>query len=93
MSSERCWKKVRDSVTQHQSKNIEDGHSSNEGFTIIPSCNTRFAKVKFRLKMTQLEIIFNSCPEGKIFRVNCPGAKNLGGNCPGGDSWGKMFGG
>ena len=45
------------------------------------------------LKMAQLEIIFNSCPEGKIFRVNCPGAKNLGGNCPGGDSWGKMFGG
>ena len=42
--------------------------------------------------MTQLEIIFNSCPEGKIFRVNCPGAKNLGGNCPGGDSWGNVRG-
>ena len=31
-------------------KNVENGNLSNEGFTIIPSCNNRFANVKFRLK-------------------------------------------
>ena len=46
---------------------------------MIPSCNTPFAKVKFRLKTTQSETIFNFCPEGKLFDGNCPI-----GNCPGG---------
>ena len=39
----------------------------------ILSCNTRFAKVKFRLKNAQLETILNSYPKGKLFRGNCPG--------------------
>ena len=42
---------------------------------MIPS-NTRFANVKFRLKMTQLETISNSCPRG---------------NFPGGISWETNF--
>ena len=56
---------------------------------MIPSCNTRFAKVKFRLKMTELETIFNSCPEGKLLRGNCPRGNFMEaniprGSCPGG---------
>ena len=51
-------------------KNVENGNLSNEGFTIIPSCNNRFANVKFRLKTNQIEIIFKSCPEGKSFMGN-----------------------
>ena len=34
----------------------------------ILSCNTRFAKVKFRLKNAQLETILNSYPKGKIIQ-------------------------
>ena len=39
-----------------------------------PRCNTCFAKVKFKLKNTQLETIFSSRPEG-----NYSGAVVLGG--------------
>ena len=57
---------------------------------MIPSCNTRFAKVKFRLKTTQLETIFNSCPKGKLFRGNCPGGNFMESNCMGGSClWGN----
>ena len=43
---------------------------------MIPRCNTRFAKVKFRLKTTQLKTIFNdglmggNCPGGQLFWQN-----------------------
>ena len=60
---------------------------------MIPSCNTHCARVKFRLKKTQLETIFNNCPEGKLFRGNCPGSKNMGAIVLGGISWGKLSGG
>ena len=53
----------------------------------ISSCNTRLAKVKFRLKKTQLKTIFNSRPEGKLFKGNCsrgngPWGNFKGSNCP-----------
>ena len=54
----------------------------------ISSCNTRLTKVKFRLKKTQLKTIFNSRPEGKLFKGNC-----LKDNCPRGISREKLFGG
>ena len=50
--------------------------------TRIASCSTRFSKVKFRLNMTQLETLLNSCPDGdlmgtivqgELFRGNYPG--------------------
>ena len=49
-----------DSIMQHQWKNVKNGHASNEGVTMFPSMrissyNTRYAKVKFRLKTTQLK--------------------------------------
>ena len=34
--------------------------------TRIASCSTRFSKVKFRLNMTQLETLLNSCPDGDL---------------------------
>ena len=58
----------------------------------IPSCNTRFAKLKLTLKTAQLETIFSSCPAGKLFRAIVRGAIVRGsvvqrelfrGNCPG----------
>ena len=49
----------------------------------IPVCTTCFAKVKSRLKITQLETNINSCPEGKLFWGNCPGGNFKGDNCPG----------
>ena len=62
----------------------------------IFSCNTLFAKVKFSLKTTQLETIFNSCLEGKLFRGDFmgvifqqlsngqkPRGNFMGGNCQG----------
>ena len=36
--------------------------------TRITSCNTCFAKMKLRLKMTQRETLFNSCQEGNLMR-------------------------
>ena len=65
-------------------KNIENGHSSDEGFTMIPSCNTPFAKVKLRLQTMQLETIFINCPDGNLFRGNCPWGEFYEGNYPGG---------
>ena len=68
----------------------------------IPGCTTCFAKVKSRLKTTQLEANFNSCPEGKLFSDICP-CRNLkeaivrgvvvqgklfSGNCPQAITWG-----
>ena len=38
---------------------------------MIPSCNTRFAKVKFRLKTTQLEAI-SKLPRGETIQVQLP---------------------
>ena len=73
---------------------VENGHSSYEGFTMIPSCNTRFVKVKLRLKTTQLETIFNSCPDGKLFRGNYPRGNFPGGNFMGGGQvceWGELL--
>ena len=55
---------------------------------MIPSCNNRFAKVKFRLKKMKLETIFNSCPERILFRGNYPR-----GNCPGGNFHGGQLSG
>ena len=54
---------------------------------MILCCNTGFAKLKFRLKTTQLKTIFYSCPVRKLFKgnfsmVNSPKG-NLGGNFPG----------
>ena len=55
---------------------------------MIPSCNTPFAKVKLRLKTTQLETIFYSCSVRKLFRGNywrgnSPKGNFMGGNFPG----------
>ena len=90
-------------MTQYQWKNVKNGHMSNEGFTMISSCNTCFAKVKFRLQKTKLEKFFDSCPERKLFRgnclrSNCPGGEFMEDNCPGGSYpggiiQGKLFGG
>ena len=68
----------------------------------IPGCTTCFAKVKSRLKTTQLEANFNSSPEGKLFSGICPGRNLKGaivrgvvvqgklfrGNCPQAKTWG-----
>ena len=57
MNSKRDTEKIHfNFVTLKHSTNekyVENGHSSNEGFTLIPSCNIHFAKVK-SIKMTQL---------------------------------------
>ena len=63
---------------------------------MIPSCNTRFAKVKLRLKTTQLETIFYSCSVRKLFRGNCsrgnsPKGNFMDGNFPGESYPGGMF--
>ena len=63
---------------------------------MISYYNTRFAKVKFKLKMTQLETIFYSCPERKLFRGNClmgncPEGNFMGGNFPGGNYSGAIL--
>ena len=68
----------------------------------IPGCTTCFAKVKSRLKTTQLEANFNSSPEGKLSSGICPGRNLKGaivrgvvvqgklfrGNCPQAKTWG-----
>ena len=58
--------------------------------TRIPSYNTLFAKVKFRLKTSQLKILLNSSPEGDLIWGHCAGVVIQGelfrGNCP---WWGR----
>ena len=79
-------------------KNVENGYNSIEGLTMLPqdpSCNTRFAKVKFRLKTTQLETIFNSCPGDKKRRLVVQGSiiqgQLLRGQKPGSEYPGRNF--
>ena len=62
--------------------------------TRIPSYNTRFAKVKFRLKTSQLKTLLDSSPEGDLIWGHCAGVVIQGelfrGNCPwwgGGGGW------
>ena len=54
--------------------------------TRIPSYNTRFAKVKFRLKTSQLKTLLDSSPEGDLIWGHCAGVVSQGelfrGNCP-----------